>query len=1460
GVDDGRFDAAFHDASARPRMPVAHEPATPRKLSAYANDVARGRFLARLVPELRRHAAARLPEYMVPSAFVVLDALPLTPSGKLNRAALPAPATTRNDAERERVAPRTKLEETLCAIWSDVLAVDSVGIEDDFFALGGHSLLATQLVSRVRAALQVDLPLRSVFTHPTPAALARELETLQPRTEVALRPVPRRGVMPLSFAQQRLWFLDQLQPGNAAYNITLALRLHGPLDVDALQRALDALIARHEILRTTFTAGDDDAGQVVAAAGAMQLEVEEAGEVDLQERAAREAAKPFDLQCGPLLRGVLRRVDAREHELIVVMHHIISDGWSHGVMVRELRALYSGESLPPLPLQYADFAQWQRARLQGELLDAQRDYWTERLRGLERVDLLPPDKPRPAEARGRGAAHRFAFSREEAHALQELARRHDVTLFMTLLAAFAAVLQRSGGATDVAIGVPVANRTRAELESLIGFFVNTLVLRIDASGDPLFPQLLARVRETALGAFAHQDIPFEMLVETLQPERDRARHPLFQVMFVLQNTPGGAVEIPGLQIEAENIESGVSKFDLTLLMEESPDGLLAVFEYDRDLFEPATIERLAARLQAFCAELVREPQRALSQLQALPPAELQTLRDWSSGGVTQTNPARTLADAFERQVEQTPDAQALVFETTRLTYRQLNEAANRLAHHLRKRGAGPEAIVALTFERSAEMVIAILATLKAGAAYLPLDPSYPAERLAFMRADSGSTIALDAQSLAATDLDAYPAHAPERAALQPEHLAYLIYTSGSTGRPKGVAVTHANACASALARAELYGPAERFLLVPSFAFDSSVAVLFGTLLTGGTLVIAPDAVLQDADALARLIAAESIAELLLVPLLYDALLDAASPLASLRTVIVAGEAIPRTLPARHRERVPHAALYNEYGPTEGSVWSSVARVETDAITIGRPIANTQSLVLDERLQPAPIGGIGHLYIAGAGVARGYRGRTGLTAERFVANPYGPPGARMYRTGDLARWNANGELEFAGRADQQVKIRGFRIEPGEIEAALTMLPAVAQSAVVPRTISGETRLVAYVVPRAACEPSALRAALGERLPKHMMPSVFVPLDGLPLTPNGKLDRNALPDPVHERATRAAVPPRDALELQLVRIWEEVLNVAPVGVTDDFFDLGGHSLLAVKLMTRVRRDCGVHVPLAALFEQATVEHLARTIRAGATGNARTLVPLQTRGSAAPLFLIHQAGGNVMSYLHLARRLERPVYGVQARGLDGRERPLDDMESMAASYISAIRAVQPHGPYHLGGHSLGGRIAFEIARQLEEGGGRVALLAIIDVPGVDDVAEPEFPDDTTALAHLVSQIGDHYGVALSVDLAGLDEAAQYERIFNALAERHLVAADASPLEVKGLLQVYKANMHAVQRYRAPTCSVNITLIASEALIGRHPSDPTLGWHAWTTGKVHLHKITATHTDLLKEPHATEIAAYLR
>jgi amino acid adenylation domain-containing protein len=1020
------------------------------------------------------------------------------------------------------------------------------------------------------------------------------------------------------------------------------------------------------------------------------------------------------------------------------MHHIVSDGWSMGVLMREVAALYEvysrGEtpSLQELPVQYADYAIWQREWLQGEALERQLDYWRGQLAGAPQALELPTDKPRPPTQSYRGAGQSLALDAELAGRLNALSRAEGATLFMTLLAAFQLLLSRYSGRADVSVGTPVANRGRSEVAGLIGFFVNTLVLRTDLSGDPTFRELLARVREVCLGAYAHQDVPFERIVEELQPERDLSRNPLFQVMFVLQHAAAAPPELPGLEMSMMPVGNATTKFDLTMAIEETPAGLRAALEYNTDLFGDALIGQLLRHFETLLRALADEPGLPVSSLELLDADERrQVLEGWNQ--TAEPYEAATLHGLFEEQARRTPGDAALVAGGRRLTYRELNERADELAARLRGVGVGPEALVGVCAERSSEMVVAVLAVLKAGGAYVPLDPRYPRERLAFMLRDSGAKVLLTERHLthALPEHEATMLYLDERAepppavgargeaTASPDNLAYVIYTSGSTGTPKGVSITHASACTllrwaqGVFSREELGG----VLFSTSICFDLSIFEMFAPLSSGGKVVLA-----EDALALPSLEAREEVTLVNTVPSAMTELTRSGGVPASVLAVALAGEPLRRDLVQQVYGATRARRVLNLYGPTEDttySTWADVARGEGERVTIGRPVANTRAYILDARLRPVPAGVAGELYLSGEGLARGYLNRPALTAERFIPDPFGPaPGARMYRTGDVARHLEGGEIEYLGRSDEQVKVRGFRIELGEVEAALRAAPGVREAVVAARGDGADKLLVAYVVADESAGTGATdwREHLRGRLPEYMVPSAFVTLDALPLTPNGKVDRKALPEPEAHglRGERAFVPPRNVTEFRVAQVWEDVLGVRPVGVKDNFFDLGGHSLQAVRLMSKLRREFGRELPLATLFRQPTVEQLAAGLDAGAEPSpSSTLVCVRAAGSRPPFFCVHPASGNVLRVAALAGHMgpEQPFYAFQSRGLDNGAAPQATVEEMAATYLAELRAVQPAGPYYIGGYSMGGAVAFEMARRLEGEGQEVALLALFD-----------------------------------------------------------------------------------------------------------------------------------------------------
>ncbi|HTG35428.1 MAG TPA: amino acid adenylation domain-containing protein [Thermoanaerobaculia bacterium] len=1176
------------------------------------------------VTELRRSLAERLPDYMIPAAFVPLTALPRNANGKVDRKALavirPAGAGA---AGGPRVPPRTPVEELLAGIWSQVLEVPAVGVHDDFFALGGHSLLATQLVLRVRDAFGVEIPLRAVFQVPTLAAQAeligraRSGEASPPGAR-PIRPAPRDGDLPLSFAQERLWFLAQLTPGSAAYNIPAALEIHGRLDAAALERAFAEVARRHETLRTTFASRGGRPVQVIAPPAGWKLPVIDLSALPPAEREAarrteEEIVRPFDLARGPLLRTLLLRLGPGEHVLILTLHHVVADLWAAGVLIREVAAIYAGGDLPAPPVQYADFAVWQREWLDGAELERQLAFWRRELEGAPPVLELPADRPRPSIESFRGASLPVALGGELTAGLAALGRLRGATPFMTLTAALALLLSRWAGQDDVVLGAPIANRQRPELEGLIGMFVNTLALRVRLAGAGGFTDLLAGVRRAALDAFEHQDLPFERLVEEIQTRRDLSRHPLFQAVLAFQNVRLGAVEVPGLALEPLELASATTKFDLTFTLAEGEEGLAGRVEYASDLFDAATIERLAGHLRNLLAGIVALPAAPLADLPLLGEEERSQLLAWS--GAAPVHPrAATIPGLFAEQAARTPDAVAVVCGDTELTYAALAARALAVASRLLRLGVAPESRIALVAERSPALIAGLLGILQAGCAYLPLDSELPLERLRLLLAGAGAGIllgelpaGLHLDGIRIVTLDEEEGGgAVALPAVAADQLAYVMYTSGSTGRPKGVMVTHGNVVRLVRGAdwADL-GPGETFLQFGNLAFDAATLEIWAPLLNGGRLALYPGR-RAALDELAAAIAHHGVTTLWLTAgLFHQMVADRLEALRPLRQLLAGGDVLSPAHVRRVLAALPGCTVINGYGPTENTTFTTCHPMTSPAgldatVPIGRPVRGTRVHVLDAALQPVPVGVWGELFAGGYGVARGYLGAPELTAESFVPDPFASePGGRLYRTGDLVRWRPGGVLEFQGRRDGQVKIRGFRVELGEIEAALARHSQVREAVVLPwESSSGDRRLAAYVVTDAGTDivtdVAGLRRHLAASLPEAMIPAAFVLLERLPLTANGKVDRRALPDPDPAAArTKEYLAPATAIEESLAAACAEVLGLERVGMRDNFFELGGHSLLAVQLTSRLRDRYGLEVPLQMVFEVPDLLELANRL---------------------------------------------------------------------------------------------------------------------------------------------------------------------------------------------------------------------------------------------------------------------------
>jgi amino acid adenylation domain-containing protein len=1190
------------------------------------------------VHELQLHLKERLPEYMIPSAFVVLDELPYLSSGKVDYRALPLPDKSNTDLTAPHKAPRGPIETMLVDIWAEVLGIEQVGIHDNFFELGGHSLLATQAISRMRSALQQDIPLRLIFEEPTVASLAehleRERQTTQHMHVPPLQPVEKNGSLPLSFAQEGLWFLDQLEAESSLYNVPTIMRLTGPLNVEVLEWSLHQIIGRHESLRTTFVLHNGHPEQVVIPSGEWSLPLLNLEAIPLDQQLAQverlcqqQARLPFDLSHGPLLRTTLLRLHAQEHLLLLSLHHIICDGWSLQVLFHELSTLYDAflagqpSPLPPLTLHYADYVFWQRQWMQGEILEEQLTYWKEQLAEAPAHLDLPTDRPASAAGSAAGAILTHELPGALTQALHRLSRQEGLTLFMTLLTAFAILLMRYSSQHDLLVGTPVANRQRREVEGLIGLFINTLVLRTRLSPTLTVRQALRLVREVTLEAYSHQDLPFEKLVEALQPERDLTTTPLFQVMFVLQSAFDQVCKLDGLQVEHIPIDNGMAKYDLTLSLTETRDGLRAALEYRTDLFDRSTMVRLMKQYQTLLEGAVEYPELCISRLPLLTQDEQQQmLVEWNATRIAYPR-EQSIPTVFEEQVERTPHAIAVTFEDQHMTYQELNQRANHLAHHLQQMGLAPEDIVGVYMERSLELLVGLLSILKAGGAYLPLDAAYPPEQLAFMIADARVSILLTQQRLSGKlamfadrriiCLDAdwsiiaqYSEQTPHRA-ITSLNLAYVMYTSGSTGTPKGVSIPHRGIVR--LVRESNYARMDAqqvFLQLTTISFDVSTLEIWGSLLNGARLAVMPPQT-PSLSELSTMLQQEGVSLLWLTAGFFHQMVDAhVSELAQVQQVLAGGD----VLSPEHVRKLLHAGnhpyVVNGYGPTENTTFTSCyqmcsAEQVGNSVSIGRPISNTQVYVLDGQFNPVPVGIPGELYTGGDGLARGYLNRADLTAEKFVPHPFSDEaGARIYRTGDMVRYLSDGTLEFLGRLDRQVKVRGFRIEPGEIETALVTHPELREAFVhVIGNTSSDKQLVAYVIARGKVAPSAnnLRKYLQEQLPAYMIPSLFVVLDALPLTSNGKVDAHALPAPDRDQIERKErfLAPRNAVEAALVEIWAEVLGVERVGVQDNFFLLGGHSLLATQIISRVLGTFQVKLPIRTLFTAPTVEEMAEAI---------------------------------------------------------------------------------------------------------------------------------------------------------------------------------------------------------------------------------------------------------------------------
>lgn len=1361
-------------------------------------------------------------------------------------------------------------------------------------------------------------PRRAALSDAKRALLAKWLEeAVAPGAAPSIPRRPAGARVPLSFAQESLWFFHQIDPRSPLYNLPLALRLEGVLDAAALQRSISAIVARHEILRTHFVVEDETPAQQIETAIDVVLRHIDltahpaAGrEANVRALVDEECRRPFDLTRDPLLRALLVQTTATEHTLVLATHHIAADGWSWGVFFQELAALYRAHTagrtleLPALSIQYGDFAVWQRGRLGGAVFSAELAYWKKQLAGAPGLVELPTDRPRPAGQTFRGAWEQRTLSARLTEELRGLGRREGATLFMTLLAAFKVLLCRCSGQTDLVVGTAVADRQHVHLEELIGCFVNTLPLRSDLSGDPTFRDFLRQVRATSLEAFSHQELPFERLVAELRPARRPGYSPLVQVMFTLNDDGSTPPGLPGLVATRLDTTTDTAKFDLSLMVRDAGGVLTPILEYNRDLFDSATAQRWLGHFETLLEGIAADPARRVSELPLLTLAERNQLLDtWNN---TRTDYPRdaSIVDLFDRQVERSSGAIAVEFGDERVTYGALGLRANDLAHRLRALGVGPDVPVALCLERSVDLIVALLGILKAGGAYASLDPGYPPERLAFMFGDLQPRVVVTQRSVW-TKLPAFAApvicmdevepfdpnalssaspqtRAPgstRSSSLTSEHLAYISYTSGSTGQPKGVGVTHRGVVrlVHGVTYAE-FGPNEVFLQLAPVGFDASTFEIWGALLHGARLVVHPPGTPSLAE-LGAFIAERRVTTLWLTAGLFHALVDhSLAPLRGVRQLLAGGDTLSPAHAQKFLHALPHCRLVNGYGPTENTTFTCCHAITSvdGAIPIGRPIANTEVYILDPKRQPVPIGVAGELWLGGDGLARGYLRRPELTAEKFAPHPF-KSGAHLYRTGDFGRYLLDGTIAFLGRIDRQVKLRGFRVELEGIEAHLQCHPKVRACVVTaPPDASGERRLVAHVV-AAAPAPSVdeLRVFLQQRIPGHMVPAAFVFLTELPLTPNGKVDHRSLLAPETAPGTGpAAVAPGDLWEMKLVTLWESVLGVSPIGVTDRFFDLGGHSLLALRLVAQIEKTFSRRLAVATVFQAQSVRELAAVLREDRSpAPGGPLLAIQPYGRRPPLYLVHGVGGGMLwGYVNLSRHLgpDQPVYGFRAERPAGENR-FETIEEMAARYVLELRTFQPEGPYSIGGYCFGGNVAFEMARLLEAQGQPVALLALLNSspPNSDYFRLSWTPFGLVRfaanLAHWVS-----YFFTWESNVRG-----RYLRWKLANFRRHVAgwygqtgtAPDRGTDDIvnlaalpEGDLKLYEAHLRALIRYHCLPYGGHVTLFRTRG----HPLvssfDPLRGWGEFAPGGITLRNMPGGHESLLQEPHVQAVARELR
>ncbi len=1399
-------------------------------------------------------------------------------------------------ADAPTAAVRLALAATVAGIWADVLQLDSVGPDEDFFELGGDSLSAVMILTRVGQQLGVKVTEAELFTARTARGLSDLLRAAigGPDGEAAPIKADRSTDRhPASRGQRRLWFMDQTMGRPAVYNVPFLMRCQGPLDVEVLRAAYEQLEARHDILRTRLEQADGKLWQVVGHPERFELPV-----IDLRPRPAAErqaaalaeavadAGMPFDLAGHRLYRVRLYRTGADEYLWGMNFHHTVTDGWSFGVMFKDLETFYEAAKagrpadVPPLPIQYGDYARWEEGHLATPAVRDHVGYWKRHLAGPIPALDLPFAKPRPAERACDGGYHQFLVPRKLLGAIDKLGRQESVTRYMIGLAAWQVVLARLTGQTDIAVGSPVAGRTRPETEPLIGMFTNMLVLRTSLAGDPTFRDVLERVRQTRFDAFVHQDAPIDLLAEELRPARDPARQPFFQTAFYYQNVRILPERFSRVRLTNMPVHNGTSMFDIRLVLEDGPfDSVWGWIEYDSALFAAVDIHRMVSRFMTVLEHATADPTLKIGEIPLMSPDERRRiLRDWNDTAAPYPH-ADTLPDAFRRQAAGRPDAVALVTKNESVTYGQLRRRADQIAARLLALGVKPGDFVGVCLSRSPDMVAAVLAVTHVGGAYVPFDATYPADRLQFMADDSGAKVIVTQSALAdripagdrqflVIDRPMAESEAVPAGLATPDHVAYVIYTSGSTGRPKGVVVRHKAAVNTVdwVNQTLNVGPADRLLFVTSLSFDLSVYDIFGVLGAGGSLYVTTETELRDPQRLAELLHGGAVTMWDSAPAALQQLVPFFHPAegaATLRLVMLSGDWIPVTLPDQVRGTFPNAKVVSLGGATEAAIWSNWYPVEAvdpswASIPYGKPIRNSVYHILDEHLRPADVGTPGELHIGGLCLADGYLNRPELTAQRFIADPF-RPNERLYKTGDLAKYWPDGTIEFLGRIDHQVKVRGYRVELGEIEAGLSQHAGVRDAVVKAfRGADGVVGLVAFVVARRKVDTHELGAHLRGRMPDYMVPATFVFLDALPLTPNGKVDRGALKPPSQAQPTRAAKPkepPANDLEATIAEAFSEVLGAGAVGRDDNFFDLGGHSLKAAELVARVQQYLGFELKLAALLAAPTVRELAVMIQQKLELGHGCVVPLNEEGPYPPLFMIAGAGGHVFAFQRFSRLLgaEFPAYGMKAVGVDGTEPPLDRIEDIAARYLPEILHHRPEGPYVLSGYSVGGLVAYEVARLMEARGLAVAKVIVFDT------FAPGYPRKRSWPVRLAIHGKNFlFGSGLRSKWRYLRQRLQNlrHRTLSAAGYGHLDLPDypgITGLSAEVIRRVWAGLERASKRYW-PAGKLHAPLVVArsdqqEMWAATTHDDLLLGWEDWVAGPVDTFTVPAGHMEFFDD-----------